>query len=185
MSGRGLSGLGCRIVRSISGRCISGERTRRAGEQRDDNGKAEQRVHRRESPRLEFKKQCIVNKVGDEISVVRRRAGFCAEMIFERCQRAGNTEPALDDDDRNGQQMEQSECGTSNPLPTTDRSKDDRGLSEHDEQNVRHVEADGRVGGDSENSLHTRLMRQVRPLFPAAFIVRQFCRVAFGEPDWQ
>jgi hypothetical protein len=87
-------------------------------------------------------------------------------MIFERCQRASNSEPALDDDDRDGQQMEQTECGVSNPLPTTDRTQHDRGLSEHDEQDVRHVEADSRVGGDSKYELHTRLMRESRCLFP-------------------
>ena len=96
-------------------------------------------------------------------------------MIFERCQRAGNSEPALDNDDRNCQQVEQSEPGVSNPFPTTDRTEHDGGLSQHNEQDVRHVEADGRVGGDSQRGLHTRLMRQVRLLFPSVFDAAPFC----------
>lgn len=104
-------------------------------------------------------------------------------MIFERCQRAGNSDPALDDDDRNGQQVEQSECGISNPFPTTDRSKDDGGLSEYDEQDVRHVEADGCVSRDSIRGLHSRLMRQARPLFPPVLVVWPFL-LSGGRRSW-
>jgi len=62
--------------------------------------------------------------------------------------------------------MEQPECCVANPIPTADSSEHDGGLAENDEQDVGHVEADGRVSGDSEKSLHAAMMRRPALLFP-------------------
>lgn len=71
-------------------------------------------------------------------------------MFLERGQRARNAEPALDDDDRDGQQMEQAESRIPNPFPTADRSEHDGGLAEYDKQDVGHVKTHGSVGGDAK-----------------------------------
>lgn len=76
------------------------------------------------------------------------------------------------------------ECCVANPVPTRERSEHDGHQTEYDEQDVGHVEADGRVSGDSVVKVHAVLMRRTECLFPDGLAVHEnFQRIRAAAPD--